>query len=403
VIVGTNTGPHLLSADLRRISIRAGTAAADIALPPDIPVGELIPSVYDIFVDAGAALPPFPTSLHRPGHPALDLSMSLSQLGIADGTLLILAPAIPAPSAPIVLHAADAAEQVANADVGLWTPAQSRLAALLIAIALAATTGLLAVPGDVGAPSLLLAAAAATAATVIGCRVTRHGRTALMAVTTMGALSSIATFVATLFDVGGSATGVVLVVLSVSVLGVPGRLAILISGLSGHIAPDLDPDTDDPDCNVWRTSSRAQQVLTALVVGASGAAALGGATVALGGDRQLPDFLVTAVLTVLLAGRCRVHHDLVRRSALLVSVLLCTTMLFIGLRLADPGLAPWLCVAAAALVAGALWLGFAAAVTAGAAPIRRGLDLLDCLLVVAVIPLACWSSGLYDIIRGLTL
>jgi hypothetical protein len=106
---------------------------------------------------------------------------------------------------------------------------------------------------------------------------------------------------------------------------------------------------------------------------------------------------------VLLAVRCRVHHDVVRRSALLVAVLLCTTTLFIGLRLADPRLAPWLCVAAAALVAGALWLGFAPPVTAGAAPIRRGLDLLDCLLVVAVIPLACWSSGLYDIIRGFTL
>jgi type VII secretion integral membrane protein EccD len=403
VIVGTDTGPHLVSADLRRISIRAGTAAADIALPPDIPVGELIPSVCDIFADAGVTVPPCPTSLHRPGHPALDLSMSLSQSGIADGTLLILAPATAATSAPTVLHAADAAEQVANADVGAWTQAQSRLAALSIAMALAATTGLLAVPGGVGAPSLLLAAAATTAAAVIGCRVTRHGRTALMAVTTMGALSTIATFVATLFDVGGSATGVALVVLSVSVLGVPGRLAMLVSGLSAYVAPDLDPDTDGPDCDIWRSSSRAQQVLTALVVGSSGAAAVGGATVALGGHRQLPDFLVTAVVTVLLAVRCRVHHDVVRRSALLAAVLLCTTTLFIGLRLADPGLAPWLCVAAAALVAGALWLGFAPPVTAAAAPIRRGLDLLDCVLVVAVVPLACWSSGLYDTIRGFVL
>jgi type VII secretion integral membrane protein EccD len=272
----------------------------------------------------------------------------------------------------------------------------------LIAIALAATTGLLAVPGDVGAPSLLLAAAAATAAAVIGCRVAHHGRTALMAVTTMGALSTIATFVATLFDVGGSAMGVVLVVLSVGVLGVPGRLAMLISGLSGHVAPDLDADTDGPDCDIWRSSSRAQQVLTALVVGASGAAAVGGATVALAGHRQLPDFLVTAVVTLLLAARCRVHHHVVRRSALLAAVLLCTTTLFIGLRLADPGLAPWLCVAAAALAAGALWLGFAPPHAAGTAPIRRGLDLLDCVLVVAVIPLACWSSGLYDVIRGFT-
>jgi hypothetical protein len=98
-----------------------------------------------------------------------------------------------------------------------------------------------------------------------------------------------------------------------------------------------------------------------------------------------------------------VHHQPARRSALLVAGLLCTTTLFIGLRLSDPGLVPWLCVAAAALVAGALWLGFAPPLTAGAAPIRRGLELLDCVLVVAVIPLACWSSGLYDVIRGFTL
>ena len=401
MIVGYAPGPHLVNTELRRISIRAGTTAVDLALPPDVPMTELIPSVYDILTEAGAALPQLPYRLHRPGHPALDASMSLSQLGIDDGALLVLTSAAAEPPAATVLHAADAAERMAGTDDHTWTPERSRLAALLIATTLAATTGLLAVPGGVGAPSLLLSAAAATAAATLGCRATRYGRTVLMAVTALGALTAVATVGATLFEVRTPVAGVALATLSVGVLSVSGRLAILISGLSGSIAPDLNPDTDGPDPDIWGRSARAQQLLTALVVAASAASALGGAAVTFGTDRQLPDFLLTATLAMLLTVRCRVHRHPARRAALLIGGLLCTTTLFIGLRLTDPGLTPWLCTAAVALIAGTLWLGFAPPRNAGAAPMRRGLDLLDCALLVAVIPLACWSCGLDDVVRGL--
>ena len=363
----------------------------------------MIPSVYDILAGTGALLPPSPCCLHRPGEAALNLSISLSQLGIAEGSLLIMAPATAAPPPVEVLHATDAVEDTARRDPGEWTMTQSRPAALLIAITMAATIGLVAVPGAFGAPSLLLGAASATAAAAIGARVTHQGRTALLAVTTMGALSTIATFGATLLDVRGSATGAALAVMSIGVLSVPGRLAVAISGLSAYVGPDLDPEGDGPDDDVWRRSVRAQQLLTALVVGASAAATFGCAAVSLGADRPLPDHLVSATLAALLTVRSRAHHHWVRRSALLAGGMLCTTTLFVGLRLGDPGLAPWLCGAAVLVAAGALWLGYAPSLAVGAAPVRRGLDLLDCLLLVAVLPLACWSSGLYDVVRGLSL
>ncbi|CAN5304385.1 type VII secretion integral membrane protein EccD [soil metagenome] len=369
-----------------------------------MPVAELMPSVYDIFTDAGAPLPQHPCSLYPPGLAPLDLSMSLSQLGIVEGSLLVLAPATSAAPPIQLVHTADAVQDAAGASRRQWTTPQSRLAALLITTTLAATIGVAAVPGRVGVPSLLLGAASATAVAAIAARVTHHGRTALLATTTAGALVTAATFGATLFDIHGPATGVTLAVLSVVVLSVPGRLVVTMAGLSAYIGPDLDPDADGPDGEVWRRSARAQQFLTALVVGASATATLGGAAVALGADRQqLPAYLVAAALAALLTIRSRVHHHPVRRLALLVGGLLCTTTLLIGMRLGDPGLAPWLCGAATLLALGALWLGFAPPLAAHSAPVRRCLDLLDCLLLVAVIPLACWSSGLYAIVRGLSL
>lgn len=372
-----------------------------MALPSTVPVGQLIPSVYDILGGTGRPPAVFPLGLYPPGKAALNPSQSLSQLGIGDGTLLILAPVGSETAADPVVQAADVVERAAEAEPGAWTSSQSRLAALLIVIALAGTTGLVVVPDGFGAPSLLLGATATAATATIATRATRHGRTTLLATITLGVLIAAAALVSTLFDLRASAAGAVLATMSTAVLNVPGRLTVMVAGLSASIGGDLDPDTARSSGELRSRSARAQQVLTALVMGASFATASGALVIVDG--RDPPDFVLAGTLAVLLILRSRVHHHLLRRSGLLFAGTLSTTALFAALWWTDPGLAPWLCGAAAVLALAAIWLGFAPPAAASAPPLRRCLDLLDCLAVAALIPLACWSSGVFDLVRGMSL
>ena len=67
---------------------------------------------------------------------------------------------------------------------------------------------------------------------------------------------------------------------------------------------------------------------------------------------------------------------------------------------AIPRQANWAGVVAVIAGVGALRVGFGATVSPVA---RRGVDLLEYLVVAAVVPLACWVVGLYGVFRGLSL
>jgi hypothetical protein len=399
------------SADVCRVSIHLDGAQADIALPAWIPVGQLIPSLYDVLRrhcgPVAESVPgTLPTCLCRPGQPPLDVSMTLSEQGIRDGALLVLAPAAAAqPCAPVV-HAADAVEHIAAGQIRGWTPQRSRLAALLAVTATAGVIGLLAVPDGLGTPSLLLCAASAAATAAISARVSRCGRTALLALTCLCTLIAVAALGATLFDLPGRSAGLTLAVIAVGVLSMAGRLAVVMSGLSAHITGDLDPRSERVDEDLWNRARRAQQVLTALVAGASIAATMGAAAVALGAGRPnsgWADFAVVGIIAAVLLLRSRSYRGPVRRASLLGSGTACAAALFVALATHDPALTPWICGTAAVLAVCAVWLGFDPPLTAGPPPLRRWFDIVDCAALVCVIPLACWSSGIYGHVRGISL
>jgi WXG100 protein secretion system (Wss), protein YukD len=387
--------------DVCRVSIQLGGTQADIALPDHIPVGQLMPSVCDVL-----SRPPgeAPTCLHLPGQPPLDLSMTLSEQGIRDGALLVLAPvADPPPRAPVV-HATDAVEQAAAERTRGWTAQATRLAALLAATAMAGVTGLVAVPGGIGTPSLLLGTAAAAAAAAISASLSRDGRTTLMALTCLCTLIAVAALGATLFGLSDRTAALALTVTAVGVLTISGRLSVLISGLPQHIAADLDPGHDRLDEDLWSRAGQAQQVLTALVVAAAIAAAVGAAAVTFtSGSSRWVDLALAWIITAVLLIRSRSHSEPARRASLLASGTGCAAALFVALAAHVPALTPWICAAAAASATAAAWLGFHPLSTAGPPHLRRWFDIVDCGVLVCVIPLAGWSCGLYGFVRGIGL
>jgi uncharacterized membrane protein len=57
--------------------------------------------------------------------------------------------------------------------------------------------------------------------------------------------------------------------------------------------------------------------------------------------------------------------------------------------------------ATATLAAVAVYLGFVAPAMSFSPVVRRSVELLELLALVAIVPLTCWICGLYDAVRGL--
>lgn len=118
---------------LRRVSIHSGTAVADLALPAEIPVAVLTPSIVDLLkvrdVDDGLTAKRYHLSL--PGSSALDPSKTLAQSGVGDGAVLLLSQPSTPPPAPRHHDVAEAVSETLAAAPEPWTDARRRLATRL--------------------------------------------------------------------------------------------------------------------------------------------------------------------------------------------------------------------------------------------------------------------------------
>jgi hypothetical protein len=57
----------------------------------------------------------------------------------------------------------------------------------------------------------------------------------------------------------------------------------------------------------------------------------------------------------------------------------------------------------ATLAAAAIYLGFVAPAISLSPLIHRGVEVLECLALVAMVPMTSWVCGLYNAVRGLNL
>jgi type VII secretion integral membrane protein EccD len=85
------------------------TARADVCLPADVPVAELVPMLMELL---GTSVPPddrpVPWRLTGAGGGVLPPDATLDELGVRDGELLRLGPAVPPPPAPVFDDPVDA-------------------------------------------------------------------------------------------------------------------------------------------------------------------------------------------------------------------------------------------------------------------------------------------------------
>ncbi|MFI1915113.1 type VII secretion integral membrane protein EccD [Nocardia sp. NPDC020380] len=143
--------------DLARVTILAKHTQVDMAIPVDVPVALVIPSVVDMVAQHGRAndfdndgeqFEPHEWVLARIGQPPFSNSLSLAEQQVRDGELLMLESAEHTAPAPLF---DDIMYNVANADADRfrgWTPRTARRTGSILAVLtmLTGCLGLLATP-----------------------------------------------------------------------------------------------------------------------------------------------------------------------------------------------------------------------------------------------------------------
>ncbi|CAM5512160.1 type VII secretion integral membrane protein EccD [Streptomyces abikoensis] len=271
--------------ELSRVTLVGERRRVDLVLPAQEPVGLLIPEVLRLLDDPVAERPSSRHLVTADGS-ALAHDATLQSAGIADGAVLRLVRVEDAPSAPVVHDVTDEAAEQLDLRAWRWRPAARRVVAGAATVGWALAAGALArgefAPGAVGDVLLAVAAVAALAGVLLG-RAGRRGLAATLTVTAgalgaqgawtlagahgwpgtvlLAALAGAVALALLLLGVvsplgragliGAAAvagctvcweaaaalsearTGAVLAVVSVVVLGLLPRLALMASGLSG--------------------------------------------------------------------------------------------------------------------------------------------------------------------------
>ena len=431
-----------------RVALHADSRRVDLVLPAGVPVAELIPAIVDIVCPRGNRHPdrqlPVPYRLSLPGSTALDDTKPLAEQGVRDGALLLLSRDAVEPPAP---RFDDPAEQVATTSrvIGRpWTAAAARLAAAtatawfiaigllvtarwgatavaaaaaaaagctltgavlvdrlhrdrataltlgVVAVGLAATAGFVAVPGAGGPENVLLSATAAGATAGVLLTVSVGGVTAMTAAAGLAALVGAAALTMSLTGAPLPAVTAVLAVTAVALLQVAGAIAAALGGLTRRPAAELS------DAAI----SRAQQLLTGVVIAfaaAAAAGALGAVIAAWFGQASRPAavaFVTTAGTALALQTRAQTGRGRI------IAVLTAGVGLLGGSLLAAADAAPRAVLAMAVALAATSGCGTVAGLPGST--IRRGLDLLEYLALIALMPLAGWLSGCFGAVRGLS-
>ncbi len=449
--------------EVRRVSVCADGHTVDVTLPAAVPIIDLMSPIVDLLRtrDGFGAVAAIPTGyqLSHVGGSALDASSTLQDNAIHNGALLLLTSISTRLSEPSFDDAAEAVAATLAGVVRPWTPQFSRLtsagaamwlaglgAALLVArssgdsavvavltgcLALAAATlahriyrepvaglalgliaagfasfaGFLAVPGEPGPPNVLLAAMAGGVVVVLALRLTGCGPRTFTALCCVALLISGAAVTTVAVSGPLPMLGSLSTVASLTLMEVSPRLAVTWAGLSPRL-PDY-PDIATSHDALRPRAVRAEGMFTSLVVAAAVTAAAGAtcsvfSTNTADGNR-LAAGASAAVTGAVLLLRARRHPDLTKTLTLLVAGTTALSAAYIVVAAAAPSGALWTMAGIAAAVAGALCLGFAAPAVTVSPVARRSVDLLEYVGLIAIVPLACWTGGLFTVARGVRL
>ncbi|MFV5996417.1 type VII secretion integral membrane protein EccD [Streptomyces sp. NPDC056231] len=160
-------------AQLSRVTLVGERRRADIVLPSDTPIGQLLPDILQLLDDRAASRPMTRQLITSDGS-ALPHDSTLSSAEIADGAVLRLVRAHSAPPAPVVHDVTDLVADDLDLQAWRWRPAARRASAGVATVSFAVVAALLArqefelgaLAAALGAVTLVLLAAGALVARI---------------------------------------------------------------------------------------------------------------------------------------------------------------------------------------------------------------------------------------------
>lgn len=418
-----------------------GPTAVDLVLPAYSPLGELLPSIVEVAF--GASPPPRHWYLSHAAGPALDTSLSLRDNDVRDGDMLVLATrriAAPRrlPTEPCGVVAADAGLgatashraavtaagllgavvsaaaliMCGDAGSGMWPLFSAAAAAVGAAGAsvvagrgdrhvstmldsaaaiFAMAAGVLAVPGAPWQAVFLLSSAAALAISMVLLRMAADDAVLAGLAAFSAAAAASATMCLSLMS-GPAVAGAALAVVSLGALSVAPKLVVVTAGL-GPSRRDVDE----------RRAGAAHRTLTGLVAGWAASAAAGVALAAAAaihtGSSQALAAALAADVGLLLLLRLRSHVSVLRRMWLAAAGSAALLAAALVAMIVAPAHAVGLCaIATLACVAALRWRS----VDQANPMLRQTVQVLEYVALAAVIPLAFWMTGLYGVVREMS-
>lgn len=273
---------------------------------------------------------------------------------------------------------------------------------------LAAACGFAGLPGVPGAGHLLLAAALAAATGAAALAMLQTPAPVLVAAVLATALTALAAMLAG-FDLG-SAAGLAAAASAVAVAMLPQlpKISIRLAGLPAPVVPTTSEEMLAADAqwqldagdDIRHRSGLAHVYLGGLMIGACAVAGVGAVVAATTGGRGGAVFAGVVVAVLLL--RSRAYATALASGAPMVAGLGTTAALVVGLATAGPA-ALRLTGGVVALVAAsmAVTLVWTGGEREPSPVVRKAVDVLEAVLVVATFPLALWVLDLYRAVQGL--
>jgi type VII secretion integral membrane protein EccD len=246
---------------------------------------------------------------------------------------------------------------------------------------------------------VLLGAMAAAVMSVLTMRLSGCDVVTLTAVSCLALVVAIAALAGVITAAPLRIVGSVSALVCLGLLGVAARLSIVLARLSPRLPPAAGLDT--ADCLAAK-AIRADKWLTSLLASFSCSAAVGAIITVLTGEPRLSCIAfatVTGSLLLLYARSMGKSRTLI----FVVSGTATTGTTFGVIAASAPDHGPSIAAMTAMLAATAIYLGFVAPTMSLSPVVRRSVELLECLALVAMVPLTCWICGLYGTVRGLNL
>jgi type VII secretion integral membrane protein EccD len=436
----------------RRLAIHADATSVDLVVSAAVPVGSLIPSIVDALGDEGNLDTAVVWQLSRPGSGVLDVSKSLSELGIRDGCTLFLVRSSTAFVPPSCDDTAEAvAEAVAEADrprtrcatrlVGVlvscclagvtaavlirtaFDPDAHRMGCVAVALTIGLLTvlaaviayrvfdepgagltlglmgagfpglaGLFAIPGGPGAPNALFAAAAMGTAAAIVRGFACHAAV-FTALACLAMACAITAAVSAVVAAPTPAIGAGLAAVSLALTEAAAPLSAVLARLSPESA-------DSPD-HMREKAIRARTWLDSLITAFSASAALG--AIGAAARHSLPGIGFAAMVGTVLVLRARAHQDVGRSVPPIVCGAATLCAVVVAAAVGYPHQALHIAALSMMLSILALYLGFISGSTSVFPADRRSVELVQYFALATIAPLAFWLCGLYGAARGLNL